>query len=101
MRRSALLSALGVLGLLALAPASAAADGMRCGRELVRDGHRTWDVVKRCGEPTSAVRRVEALTGITYDDWTYDFGRTEFVRHLFFQNGVLVHIAIGEYGIAR
>jgi len=30
--------------------------------------------------------------------WTYDFGRTYFVRYLLFLNGRLAHIAEGEYG---
>ena len=101
MRLGGFLSALGVLGLTTLGPTSASADSMRCGRELVRDGHRTSDVVKRCGQPTSTSKRVEALTGVTYDDWTYDFGPREFVRHLTFQNGVLIQIVIGDYGTTR
>jgi len=77
------------------------ADSMRCGKRLVRDGQRTAEVRAACGTPTSAVQRVVGRTGLVIDEWSYDFGPHDFVRHLRFENDVLVSITSGEYGKAR
>jgi hypothetical protein len=98
---------------VAHAPQANAQTGMRCGTKLVR---------QLCGDPASAVRRVEFHTervpvaphpsgkGYVYsertvevviDEWLYDFGPHQFVRRLRFEQDRLVNTATEKYGTAR
>jgi hypothetical protein len=100
--------ALVLVGLTSLPAAVAwAQDGLRCpstGR-LVQVGDSARKVEKRCGPPDAREPVVEEqCTDQGYcsrrvgERWTYDFGRTYFVRYLLFFNGKLAQIAEGEYG---
>jgi hypothetical protein len=106
-----------------LAPGAAsvhAEAGMRCGTKLVGEGDSTYRVRQLCGEPVSAVRRVELRSirvpvarhpsghGSAYaertvevviDEWIYDFGPQKFVRHLTFEQDRLIQTVTSGYGI--
>jgi hypothetical protein len=120
------LFALALLGLTSLTSepvvSTAFADGMRCGTKLVSDGDTLYEVHSRCGDPKFSVRRMEQRTvrhwvggpcapgaarcggfvertiEVQIDEWTYDFGSTQFVRYLTFEQGVLVKVDTGSYG---
>jgi hypothetical protein len=106
-------------------PSPAAADGMRCGTKLVSDGDSTYDVHTRCGEPKFKTKRMELRTIRTWvgapcvrpgaqcgysvertievqvEEWIYDFGPTQFVRYVTFEDGRLLRIVTGDYGVSR
>jgi hypothetical protein len=89
---------------LCFGPVAFADDGLRCGDRLVSVGDTQSDVAARCGQPSRAETRHEqsytrsgTLHG-TVDIWTYDRGPGDFVRTLTFRQGVLRHVAVGEYG---
>lgn len=103
-------------------PTVALADGMRCGTKLVSDGDTLYDVHTRCGDPKFKTRRMEQRTirdwvstpcvnsgsqcgrmvertvEVQVDEWTYDFGSTQFVRYVTFENGRLLRVDTGSYG---
>jgi hypothetical protein len=109
-------------GLLPAAPAQA--DAMHCGSDLVSDGDSTYEVRSVCGEPDAMRERIEyrsvqvfvtgpcqpgaahtvcgryetQLVPIVLEEWTYDFGPTNFIRYVTFENGKLRDIATGDYG---
>jgi hypothetical protein len=107
---------------LGLAASQAQADGMRCGTKLVSDGDTLHKVRSTCGAPTTELRRVEHRTvrrwvagpcapgqtqcghmvehtiEVVIDEWTYDRGPHDFVRHLTFEQGKLQSIVTGSYG---
>jgi hypothetical protein len=100
--------ALVLVGLTALPTGMAwAQEGLRCpltGR-LVQVGDSTRKVEKLCGPPDDREPVADnQCNGQGYctrrvgERWTYDFGRTYFVRYLLFWNGKLAQIAEGEYG---
>lgn len=119
-------STIGALALFvacAFTPTSLAhADGMRCGTKLVSDGDTLYDVLSRCGEPKFRLHRVELRTvrswvstpctaagtqcgrmvertvEVQIDEWTYDFGPTQFIRYVTFEDGRLLRVESGAYG---
>ena len=105
---------LAAAGWLSSAPAQA--DAMRCGRQLVPDDSTLVEVVQTCGAPTTHTHRVEhrtysvvgrdgtVTTGsseVLVDELSYDFGPTEFVYHLSFENERMVRMSKGDYGKPR
>jgi len=86
-----------LLLLLAAAPAGA----MRCGSQLVTIGDRAAEVLAKCGEPltidrwdlvrqTSGFFRFKTWEQVVVEEWTYNQGRSKFMRVLRFENGRLV-----------
>ena len=91
---------------LSLVVASAPAQALRCGNDLVTRGDRTGEVRALCGEPEQIDERLERRTRGVLDrlsgayvettetveivEWTYDFGPRRLVRQLRFENGRLV-----------
>ncbi len=81
---------------------------MRCGNHLIEEGDPQVKVLEECGEPSMRNRFAQEGTlqagvvpGIQYsvmEQWTYNFGSTDFIYYLTFQNGRLVHIETGDYG---
>lgn len=78
-------------------------------------------VLNNCGEPTWVDRREERRWGavpygtvidgwyiserstvgqviVEIEEWTYDLGRTKFMRIFMFENGILINIGTGGYG---
>jgi hypothetical protein len=93
------------LALIACAAGRAAAeDGMRCNGDLISLGDGEAVVQQKCGAPTRSERRdQQAYVRGRYlhsviDTWTYDRGRSEFVRILTFVDGVLRAVELGDYG---
>jgi hypothetical protein len=98
-------------------------DSMRCGNRLALSGYSVHQVRSLCGEPDAASRHFEqrAISApgacsirhdrvvcdpgvnltvtVEVEDWTYDFGRNQFIRYLRFENGRLVRIDTGGYGL--
>jgi hypothetical protein len=85
----------------------------RCGQLAFHLGDSTFDVLSRCGEP--ALREEKQVTssasgpdgagpvvggsaGATLEVWTYNLGPRSFIRHLEFDDGILVRIETGGYG---
>lgn len=83
-----------------------AEDGFRCPTtsRLVQVGDSARKVEQRCGHPDAREPVVEEYCDQgqcgrrTGERWTYDFGRTYFVRYLLFYSGLLTRIEEGEYG---
>lgn len=99
-------------------------DGMRCGTKLVSSGDSLLQVQDRCGAPDASAQRtelrivrswisvpcfkesnvircgqwVEQAVTIVIDDWTYDFGPSNLIRFLTFEQGKLQRVATGGYG---
>jgi hypothetical protein len=117
-RRIGLLLMLGVL----LVGFQVEAEDFRCGMKIITRGERSYDVLKKCGEPTNVTTweevrtkkefgagaldpdpgirrvplRVEEL--VTIEEWEYDLGPNSFIRYLRFENGRLIRITEGDYG---
>lgn len=91
--------------------------GFRCSGRIIAVGDSRDYVLEKCGEPTSIEERTERtargfrqrypesheelsyiLREIRVEVWTYNLGRTQFIRYLTFRNGRLVAIETGGYG---
>lgn len=98
------------------ASALAGAD-FRCSGQIIRVGDTRDYVLDKCGEPTSIEERTETIargfrqrhpesheelryifSEIQVEVWTYNLGRTQFIRYLTFRNDRLVAIETGGYG---
>ena len=85
---------------------------LRCGNKLVLEGSNKFDVLQRCGEPNFQDSRTELRslelrapsykTGqwvpVTIDEWYYNFGPSQFMALLVFENGRLTAIKSLGYG---
>lgn len=107
-----------VLTLALLVPTIAQADSMRCGSNLVSDGATQAEVLVRCGNPMLKNTRFETISDEvktnntkpnpnaaqvrtitrTIDEWTYNFGSSEFMRLVTFVDGRLVSVRSLSYG---
>ena len=83
---------------LLVAPATARADGFRCGQWVVQIGDTTGTVRTRCGEPVSQDRRRDRRGGTTIETWVYNFGAKMFMQEAIFENGRLVKTEQLGYG---
>ena len=95
----------------------------RCGVRLVAVGDSKYEVLRKCGEPTSVEswleKRIEpysvepfsdgqrfylqnptyaTVVYVTVEQWLYDYGRNRFMRTLTFENNRLTRIETGSYG---
>lgn len=94
-----------LLLLLVVAPV-AAADGMRCGSDLISTGDWPVEVREVCGEPDYvATYPQQVLDGIglvrELQHWYYNPGAREFIRRLVFRDGELRRIDSLGYGFHR
>jgi hypothetical protein len=106
---------LAAVTLLLCATPAWATDGFRCpdtGR-IVDVGESMYEVRALCRVPDDAQQHVETRTTVTgdrrrqvvqqievtVDDWTYDFGPDRFIRLLHFENGRLLSVREGRYGL--
>lgn len=88
-----------------------AALALRCGDQLVSLGDSKVEVSAKCGEPmlrTQHNESVEETDGTTkhrftksIDEWTFNFGPSEFIYFLRFENGQLADLRSGGYGSAK
>ena len=71
----------------AYTPDSFAATSFRCGKELVSLGDERVEVLIKCGEPMSKVWEYSFV-----ESWTYNPGKTGFMKRLIFSNGIITSI---------
>ena len=95
-----------------LSSSGARADSLSCRGGIISAGDRSIDVLAKCGEPASKESHQEVLGEnlndttrqkifITVDEWTYDFGPTQFMRIVVLKNGVVAAVRTGSYGYSR
>jgi hypothetical protein len=111
-----------LLAVLLLAASVAPARALRCGTELVVEGQSKFEVLQRCGAPAYADSFMEYRAGapnfavprplnsfdLTYpfpvsrevliEEWVYNFGSTQLMPILVFENGRLISIDTLGYG---
>lgn len=100
--------------------AVSADSSLRCGTRLVSIGSTMAKVLQVCGEPqrrdkweeyagsdifrifdykTERYHLPEMIHGpLHMERWTYNLGTNRFIRHLDFENGILIRIRTGEKG---
>jgi hypothetical protein len=98
-----------------LCTASAAADAMRCGSRIIREGDTQTAVRDLCGEPSdvrsrSILRRPtyyvggreyyfgDAMVEVPVEIWTYNFGPYKLMRRVRFVDGLVEEIETLGYG---
>ena len=119
--KTAGLVVLGAVGACLLSAGDARADSLSCKGRIVSTGDSTYQVRSVCGEPDATTRRVEVRTvrhmvpvecavqrrcwsvvertiEITIEQWTYDFGRQQFIQYVTFEDGQLLRVESGSYG---
>jgi hypothetical protein len=87
----------------------ARADGFHCGTRLVKTGDSDHAVIAKCGQPqsrgpwleTQCSPRGNCRSVQVGEQWTYDFGPDQFMRHLRFRNQRLEVVEQGDYGERR
>ncbi len=105
--RTAVILALGCLTLL-----SSPAFALRCGSDLVGEGDIAALVLQRCGEPVhrqswqkelreGVGSSRETRRSVEVEEWTYNFGPSDFVYLLTFENGTLAAIRSTGRGYAK
>lgn len=83
---------------------------MRCNGRVISSGDFDFQVRERCGAPSWSNRYSEmVVSGIdsplehrrerVHEQWSYNFGPTNLVRHLHFVDGRLERIDTGGYGV--
>ena len=110
-----------------LATSTALAD-MRCEGKLVSEGDTQYEVRSRCGSPDQSTQRVEQrmvrrwvsapcqrlptgqvqcgyleeqIVQVTVEEWLYDLGPHSLIRFLTFEQGRLVRVTTGSYGVKQ
>ena len=100
--------------LLLLGCGLAYGDSFRCGHGIIEEGDSTFRLLRICGEPTwvEVVEKqipmrvyqqhlgihVYDYSTIRYEEWTYNFGRSKFMRRLRIENGKISRIETLERG---
>jgi hypothetical protein len=85
---------------------------MSCTGGVITAGDRSYDVLAKCGSPNDieahqeevSLRADAEIRGklfITVEEWTYDFGPTQFIRILTIKNGTVTHIQETHYGAPK
>jgi hypothetical protein len=74
-----------------LAVSTVRADTFRCGTGLVRPGDTSFEVLKKCGRPTSQ-QQISGANERFVEQWYYEPRPTEFTRILTFVGTRLVNI---------
>ena len=103
-RHSPRVKAILVLGLAAgiLAVQDLAADSMRCGRKVVRDGDSPATLLQHCGEPRyrgSAYAEVDTGEGIRkvrVEQWHYKRNERSLARIVLIYNGEIIGVETGS-----
>jgi hypothetical protein len=92
-----------LLPALLLSGTPAAADTMRCDGSVIRDGDRSFDVLRLCGEPSFRDEWDEYLAyhhlpSAHVEEWYYNFGPSRLLHVLHFRNGRLTRIDTDGHG---
>lgn len=93
----------GLILALLMTAAPAAADGLRCEGGVVGTEDRSFDVLRRCGEPSfrdgwDEYLAYHHLPSAHVEEWYYNFGPSRLLHVLRFRNGRLVRIDTDGYG---
>ena len=98
-----------------------AAQAMYCGTRLVREGQSKYTVLEMCGQPAYTDTHIEyrpvagnygplppypaqgvypqpIILPVEIDEWVYNFGPTQLMPSLLFENGQVVKIRLLGYG---
>jgi hypothetical protein len=106
---------IGVATLLLTLAAAPEASAMRCGSHLIHEGDDAAQVVAKCGEPVSIVRRSvlrppviwhygrpyrigHDFIEIPVEIWTYNLGSNRLMRRLRIEDGLVVEITTLSHG---
>jgi hypothetical protein len=76
-------------------------DSLRCKSGLVMLGESKLEIVSKCGEPASkdtSERRAPGHKYVTIEEWTYNFGPSDFIHVLEFEGSTLKAIKRGDRG---
>lgn len=101
--------------------AQAAAGGFYCQTHIIEPGAEAYRVQAWCGPPVSMQPRLESRrqlqtvsvpcprgycnsvvereVSVQVEEWIYDFGPQRFVQYLTFEQGILVRVRTGTYGV--
>ena len=84
---------------------------MRCQEGIVSIGDTAGAVVSKCGQPAYTTQRErkdveaaskgsrnKAITSVTIDDWTFNFGPNQFQYRVLLENGGVTGIESLDYG---
>jgi hypothetical protein len=111
MKRASMLLCL--LALIAAIPrANVYADALSCSGGIISTDDRSIDVLAKCGPPDfkqshleEVIQRLDRDTKqkvfITVEEWTYNFGPSQFIRIVVLKNGRVSEIQVGDYGYAK
>jgi hypothetical protein len=88
------------------------AASLDCEGGIVSTGDSRVDLLMKCGEPDSKESHDEELTErldqssrqktfITVEEWTYNFGPSQFMRIVTLRNGKISNLRTGNYGYSK
>jgi len=111
MKRATMLMCLLALA-AALPRADVYADSLSCAGGIISTDDRSIDVLAKCGPPDfkdshqeEVIERIDRGTTqkvfITVEEWTYNFGPSQFIRIVVLKNGRVSEIQVGDYGYAK
>ncbi len=110
--KSAGLFSFSLVLMLAVPHSDLFASTLSCAGGIVSVGDSRVDLLAKCGEPDHKESHEEAVserldpgvrqkTYITVEDWTYNYGPTQFMRIVTLRNGKVSHIEAGNYGYTK
>lgn len=110
MKRATMLLCL--LMLTAALPRGVYADSLSCSGGIISTDDRSIDVLAKCGPPDfkdshqeEVIQRLDGNTKqkvfVTVEEWTYNFGPSQFMRIVVLRNGRVSEIQVGDYGYAK
>jgi len=94
--------------MLALLPALAVGQSLRCGEKIITEGTSQAEVAALCGQP-ALVQHLPSYDGVVggtpvlapdveVEVWTYNFGPNKLMQRIRFENGVVARIDSVGYG---
>jgi hypothetical protein len=93
-----------VVLVLALVPALALGQSMRCGSKLVTQGMSQAKVAALCGQPVQVVHSpayegvAAGASDVQEEIWVYNFGPNRFMQRIRFRDGVVTKVSSVGYG---
>jgi hypothetical protein len=110
MKKTAVL--LGFLLLIATPYFDRYAIALDCAGGIISTGDSRFDLLKKCGEPDFKDSHAEEFFEqfgrgigrkviITVEEWTYNFGPSQFMRIVVLKNGTVADIREGNYGYRK
>lgn len=74
----------------------------QCSPYELRPGMSKYELLARCGPPTARQGWFQGQPGLPatqrVDEWTYNFGRNQFIRHVRLVDGRIERVELGERG---